>query len=131
MKRSYLAIIIILIILIAGVAWALNHNNKNSNQTNTNATPTSTTTTPSSSTSSVDIKNMMFTPSQVTIDKGTTVTWTNNDNVAHTVTADNNQSFDSGTIDPGKTYSFNFNTAGSYQYHCTIHSSMRGTIVVR
>jgi plastocyanin len=128
MKRSTLAIIIVIILLIAGGAIALTHKNKTSTTANTS------TSAPSAQTSagSVDIKNMMFTPSQVTVTKGTTVTWTNNDSVAHTVVDDlsNVGGPSSGDIQPGSTYSFTFNKTGSFQYHCSIHSSMRGTIVV-
>jgi plastocyanin len=75
----------------------------------------------------------MFTPSQITIQKGGTVTWTNNDTMTHTVTDDLNNVGGpaSGEIQPGSTYSFTFNKTGSFQYHCTIHSSMRGTIVIK
>jgi plastocyanin len=62
---------------------------------------------------------------------GTTVTWTNNDTLPHTVTADDN-SFDSGTIQPGQSYSHTFGTAGSYTYFCSIHgkASMSGAVQV-
>jgi plastocyanin len=76
---------------------------------------------------------MMFTPSQITVAKGGTVTWTNNDNVTHTVVDDlsNVGGPASGDIQPGSTYSFTFNKTGSFQYHCSIHTYMRGTIVVK
>jgi plastocyanin len=76
---------------------------------------------------------MMFTPSQISVSKGAKVTWTNNDNTAHTVIDDlsNVGGPSSGTIEPGGTYSFTFTKSGSYQYHCNIHPSMRGTIVVK
>jgi plastocyanin len=62
---------------------------------------------------------------------GTTITWTNNDTMAHTVTSDGNL-FDSGVIASGGTFSFTFNTAGEYPYHCTIHgaASMSGMVNV-
>jgi plastocyanin len=76
---------------------------------------------------------MLFTPSQITVAKGGTVTWTNNDNTTHTVEDDlsNVGGPASGDIPPGGTYSFTFNKTGSFQYHCRIHPSMRGTIVVK
>jgi plastocyanin len=84
-------------------------------------------------TGAINITNNMFTPPQINIAVGGTVTWTNNDSIAHTVTDDLKDvgGPNSGTIDPGKTYSFKFTKAGSYQYHCEIHPSMRGTIVVK
>ena len=76
---------------------------------------------------------MMFTPSQITVAKGGTVTWTNNDTKAHTVVDDlsNVGGPNSGSIAPGGAYSFTFNKTGSFQYHDQLHTSMRGTIVVR
>jgi plastocyanin len=57
------------------------------------------------------------------------VTWTNNDSIGHTVTADDG-SFNS-PVDPGKTFSFTFTKAGTYTYHCSIHPTMKATIVVK
>ncbi|HEU5004813.1 MAG TPA: cupredoxin domain-containing protein [Candidatus Saccharimonadales bacterium] len=79
----------------------------------------------------VNIRNMMFTPSQVTVVRGTTVTWTNNDKVSHTVIIDHGDGPQSSNISPGASFSYTFNQAGSYQYHCRTHPSMRGTIVVQ
>ena len=84
------------------------------------------------STGAITIKNMMFTPPQISIQKGGTVTWTNNDSTAHTVIDDlsNVGGPASGDIQPGSTYSFTFNKTGSFQYHSSTNPSMRGTIVV-
>lgn len=79
--------------------------------------------------SAVSIPSLSFDPETVTIDVGDTVTWTNEDDVAHTVTADDD-SFDSGALSPGNSETVTFATAGTYAYHCTIHSSMTGTVVV-
>ncbi len=72
-----------------------------------------------------------FFPSTITVVIGTndTVTWTNNDIVPHTVTADDG-SFSSGNMNPGDTFTFSFTTPGTYQYHCSYHSWMRGTVIV-
>ncbi len=78
----------------------------------------------------VTIANMAFSPSSLTVARGTTVTWTNNDGVSHTSTS-NTGVWDTGTIQPGSSATFTFNTAGSYAYHCSIHPSMTGTIVVQ
>lgn len=77
----------------------------------------------------VNIANFAFTPPSLTVPAGTTVTWTNNDTTTHTVTADN-KSFDSGALNPGKTFTFTFTQAGTFTYKCTIHPMMTGTIVV-
>ena len=78
----------------------------------------------------VQMMNFSFQPASLTVKVGDTVTWTNNDSTAHTVTADDN-SFDSGNIDPGATYKHTFDKAGTVPYHCSIHSSMTGSIVVQ
>jgi plastocyanin len=60
---------------------------------------------------------------------GQSIMWTNTGAQAHTITADDN-SFDSGSIDPGGTFSFSPSTPGTYAYHCTPHPWMKGTITV-
>jgi plastocyanin len=71
-----------------------------------------------------------YAPSTLTVPVGTTVQWGNNDITAHTSTADGGQ-WNSNNIAPGQSFTFKFNTAGTYKYHCTIHSFMTGTIVVQ
>jgi plastocyanin len=80
-------------------------------------------------TTTVSIKNFAFNPPNATVAPGTTVTWVNNDQTAHTVTA-NNGAFDSGTLQPGQSYSFKFDKAGTYAYHCNIHPTMTATVTV-
>lgn len=75
------------------------------------------------------IKGTAFGPSTITISAGTTITWTNKDAVAHTVTSDNGL-FDSGNINGNSTYSRQFPTAGTYPYHCTPHPTMTATVIV-
>jgi plastocyanin len=83
------------------------------------------------STVNVGISSYAFSSSTVTVVIGVnnTVTWTNHDPVAHTVTADGG-SFDSGTISSGGTFSHTFTAAGAYSYHCSIHTYMKGTVIV-
>jgi plastocyanin len=101
----------------------------------TTPTPTTQPTTPATTAQStnmvnVDIINLMFLPANVTVTTGTTVTWTNRDNIQHTITSVTG-AFDSGYIDPGKAYNFTFNQTGSFEYSCSIHPSMTpGTITV-
>jgi plastocyanin len=78
----------------------------------------------------VELSNFAFKPSSSTVKVGDQVTWTNKDSTTHTVTADDG-SFDSGDLAPGATFSYTFSKAGSVPYHCKIHSSMKGTIVVQ
>jgi plastocyanin len=77
----------------------------------------------------VDIHDHTFDPAQLNIAPGTTVTWTNGDTEAHTVTADNGL-FDSGVIEPGQSYSSWLGGSGMVAYHCEIHPDMKGSVVV-
>ena len=79
--------------------------------------------------SAVQIKNFAFAPASLTVPVGSSVTWTNADTTGHTVTADDG-SFDSKELASGKTFSQTFSKAGTFAYHCTIHSTMKATIVV-
>ena len=82
-------------------------------------------------TMTVNIKNFAFNPPNITVAPGTTVTWVNNDQAPHTTTATNPAGvFDSGTLQPGQSYSFTFNKPGTYAYHCAIHPYMTGAITV-
>jgi plastocyanin len=77
----------------------------------------------------VFIQGMAFNPSSITVTAGTTITWTNKDAVAHTVTSKTN-AFDSGNLGTNSTFSFTFATAGSYSYYCKVHPSMVATVTV-
>lgn len=77
----------------------------------------------------VSIKGRAFHPGTLKIKKGESVTWRNNDDIDHTVDADDG-SFASGTIKSGKTFSHTFKKAGRYPYSCHLHPRMKGTIVV-
>lgn len=78
----------------------------------------------------VSIEEFAFTPGTIIITTGTTVRWTNEDSVAHTVTSDPAGVFDSGTLQPGETFEYRFDTPGTYPYLCTLHPSMTGTVIV-
>lgn len=78
----------------------------------------------------MEMKGVAFLPNRREISPGTTVTWTNNDPVVHSVTADDG-SWDSGPIEPGKTWSRTFTQPGEYAVHCTPHPFMKVLIVVR
>jgi YVTN family beta-propeller protein len=77
----------------------------------------------------VAIASFAFGPKALTIKAGQAVTWTNNDTVTHSATADD-KSWDSGDIAPGQSFSRTFQTAGTYTYHCSHHPYMTGTITV-
>jgi plastocyanin len=77
----------------------------------------------------IDIKGFAFNPQNATVKVGTQVTWTNKDSAPHTVTA-SDRSFDSGTLNQGQSFTFQFTTPGTFSYACTIHPSMQATIIV-
>lgn|GEM_PF-5145950 len=77
----------------------------------------------------VEISNFSFSPSKVTVKKGTTVNWTNNDGTSHTVTADTNL-FRSDLLGTGQSFKFTFDKTGSFPYHCEPHRSMVASVDV-
>jgi plastocyanin len=78
----------------------------------------------------VAIDNFSFTPKEVTIEKGTTVTWVNHDDVPHTVVS-TAQKFRSKALDTDDKYSFTFTDTGTFGYFCSVHPVMTGKITVR
>ena len=78
---------------------------------------------------SINIQSFTFSPENITVTVGTQVTWTNLDNVGHTATA-LDSSFDSGLLNNGESFTFQFDQPGTFEYRCTPHPSMRGIIIV-
>jgi len=78
----------------------------------------------------VSITSAGFQPNALSVKVGTTVTWTNNDSAAHTVTSDTAGVFDSGPINQGTTFKFTFSQAGTFTYHSTSDTGWTGTVTV-
>jgi len=78
----------------------------------------------------VSIDNFFFTPGTITVKAGTTVTWTNKDDIPHGIGSANNAFPKSKALDTDDSYSFTFATPGTYQYFCYLHPKMVGSIVV-
>lgn len=82
----------------------------------------------------IAIKDFEFQPPRVSVQVGTTVTWTNEEDSLHTVTAgtpdDRLDLFDSGEFDTGETFEFTFSEAGTYPFFCDRHEFMKGEVVV-
>jgi plastocyanin len=78
----------------------------------------------------ITIDNFAFARRQVTVERGTTVTWLNRDDMPHTVVS-NDKSFQSGPLDTGDRFSHTFDTAGTFAYFCSLHPRMTGVVVVR
>jgi plastocyanin len=80
----------------------------------------------------VKIDNFSFGPAALTVPVGTTVTWTNRDDIPHTVvSADDAKTFKSKVLDTDEKFSFTFSKAGTYPYFCSIHPKMTGKVIVQ
>jgi plastocyanin len=79
----------------------------------------------------IKIDNFSFGPATITIPTGSTVTWTNHDDVPHVVTSDDNKLFKSKALDTDDHFSFTFAKPGTYNYYCAIHPKMTAKIVVQ
>ncbi len=129
---------IIAVVVIGGVLFFLNKGSSTQTsmqqhmpsqaQTQTQANPTTGST--AMAKNAVTIQNYTFSPATLTVKVGEKVTWTNQDSVGHSATADDN-SFDTGVIAQGKSGSNTFTKAGTYTYHCSVHPMMKGTIIVQ
>ena len=75
------------------------------------------------------MQNYTYQPANMQVRVGTTVTWTNQDSVPHSVTFKNGMK-DSGLLTQGQSFSYTFNTPGTYQYYCTVHPYMVATVSV-
>ena len=85
-----------------------------------------------SSAAEVKIDNFSFGPATLTVPVGTTVTWTNRDDIPHTVVStDDPRAFKSKVLDTDEKFSFTFSRAGAYSYFCSIHPKMTGKVVVQ
>ena len=139
MNKTTLSIVIavVVVVIIIGAIYFLQQSNTSPNnnptqqsqtQNNQPVTPTNTATSTSPATVNITIQNFAFSPSDLSIKVGDTVTWTNQDSTQHTITGGDIQS---DPLNKGQTYSFTFNTAGTFNYHCSIHPSMTGKITVQ
>ena len=79
---------------------------------------------------SVTIDNFSFTPKEITVSRGTTVTWINHDDVPHTVVSPDKK-FKSRALDTDDKFSFTFSDSGTYGYFCSVHPVMIGKVIVK
>ena len=78
----------------------------------------------------VKVDNFSFSPATLTVAAGTTVTWTNRDDIPHNVVS-TDKVFKSKVMDTDEKFSYTFTKPGSYAYFCSIHPHMTGTVVVK
>jgi plastocyanin len=84
------------------------------------------------STTEVKIDNFSFSPATLTVAPGTTITWTNRDDIPHTVVnSDDPRAFKSKVLDTDEKFSYTFTKAGTFAYFCSMHPKMTGTVVVK
>ncbi len=85
---------------------------------------------PSAANAAVKIDNFVFGPQTITVPVGTTVTWTNSDDIPHTAVSTDGV-FKSKVMDTDEKFSYTFTKAGTYSYYCSIHPKMTGKVVVK
>lgn len=85
---------------------------------------------PAAGQADIVIKNSAFSPAQLTVKVGQKVTVVNEDSIPHTFTAERGR-FDSGTLQPGQSYTHTFSKVGTHPFLCTIHPQMKGAVIVR
>jgi plastocyanin len=85
---------------------------------------------PSAANAEVKIDNFSFGPQEVTVAVGTTVTWTNRDDIPHTVVSTDGV-FKSKVRDTDEKFAYTFTKAGTYSYYCSVHPKMTGKVVVQ
>lgn len=130
MKKNIIFCLLVLSLMILGCSA---QTQQQSQQTSTQQTTTPTQATgaepAAASGSSILINGFSFRPKELTVAKGTSVTWTNQEPTKHSVISDDGK-FESTIMAEGKSWSYTFNDAGTYTYHCGIHPGMTGTVVV-
>jgi amicyanin len=127
-------IVFILIVLIIGLFFGCTQeaNTQNNNLTSTDLNKNVDIKNPTGTNSvEVTIQGFAYKPAELIITPGTTVTWTNLDSVAHTVTSDNGSELNSELFGKDGKYSHTFNSIGTFDYHCAPHPSMKGKVVVQ
>ena len=78
----------------------------------------------------VKIDNFSFSPTEITVAAGTTIIWTNHDDIPHTVVS-TEKVFKSKVLDTDEKFSYTFSKPGTYPYFCSVHPHMTGTVVVK
>ena len=94
------------------------------------ASPGSSAKAPQPASAEVKVNNFSFGPATLTVTAGTTVTWTNRDDIPHTIVS-TDKVFKSKVLDTDEKFSFTFTKAGTYPYFCSIHPKMTGSVVVQ
>lgn len=136
-KKILIVLFILVIAIICGVVYfslqPKKDQNTGSNNPNTSANestnqPTNNEASVGAETYNVSIENFSFKPAELNIKKGDTVIWINQDSMPHKISGNG---FQSDTLSKEQSFSFVFNNAGTFDYICSIHPSMKGKIIVK
>jgi plastocyanin len=139
-NKVIIGIVVVVIIVIGAVAF-MPKNNSSSTQTSTpsqasqtqqpsQAAQTQTSSQSTAGKNAVTIQNFAYSPATITVKVGDKITWTNQDSIGHSATADNG-SFDTGVLQQGQSGSITFSKAGTFTYHCSVHPNMKATVIVQ
>ncbi len=127
---QWIAIYLVIGLVVYGVIYYFGFAKRGGYQAPSASQKTGATSSSAAPKNSVQIANFSYSPATLTVKVGDSVTWTNMDSAGHSATADDN-SFDTGILDYGKSGTVTFQKAGTYTYHCSIHPNMHGTIIVQ
>lgn len=138
MKKGLIVTLVILMAIGAGVlvmrSGEKSNSTDNGDKSQTTSPEQASTSNPSTAEDSlatkVAIKDFAYSPATLTVKKGTTVTWTNEDAAVHTVTSDSGSELQSKSLSKGGTFSHTFSSIGTFDYHCAPHPSMKASVVV-
>lgn len=127
MKKSTVIIIIVIITLfLIGAGFMMQNSEKSDSKRSDESSSTESQVEPNT----VLIENFKFSTPNLSIKKGTTVTWKNKDTAKHDINFADSELADSELLEQNKTYSYTFDTVGEYSYSCTPHPFMKATITV-
>lgn len=131
--RLFLYGFIFVVCVVFGFIFFAGCTQTSSNNYNISTSTVNSSTSSTIASNAVHIAYPAFNPNALTVAVGATVTWTNTDaGISHTVTSTAGPAnFASSLLAPGDTFSFQFTIAGTYEYHCTVHPTMTGTITVQ
>jgi len=134
---TWIIVAAVIIVLVLGYIWYSKIPSSIPTNPKPNTIPTENTPVSNENTYNIDISNLAFSPSTLTIKQGETVIWTNSDSLCgginpclHTVTSDKQNELSSKQLKTGEVYSHTFNTPGTFDYHCEGHPNMKANIIV-
>ena len=132
MRAKTLIILVSLLIVIIAISGCTQNQQINSNKKESSlVTDTQTINQPQiEGTYNIEISNFAFNPSEIKIKRGETVVWINRDSAPHTVTSDSGNEINSPQLSNEQVYSHSFSNTGTFNYYCSVHPSMKATVIV-